>query len=92
MPTLVRCVDCAVTYRFYTFGLYLGGKFNRSKLETSERRAKDDPTGKSGMIVHDMTIPSVYEPGVNITVRIFKQIKSQMKPRKIVYYIHGGGW
>ena len=92
VPFVIRTVDCILTCQSYEQGAYLGGRFNREEQELTEKRAKADPTGKSGMIVIDLTVPSVYEPSVAIPVRIFKLVESHMRPRKVVYYIHGGGW
>ena len=94
VPCLVRWVDCYVTYKMHKHGLYSGGKFDRKGYEggAADMNVPAEPTGKSGLIILDEIVMSEYEPGVKIPVRIVKQVSTKLKTRKVVYFIHGGGW
>ena len=99
LPSGVRHMDCIFTNMLYKVGAYYGGNFNREAAEAmpTERRMGADIMNTSGMNAWGMTamdvkVPSVYKPGLEIPVRIFKQTGTQLNTRKIVYYIHGGGW
>ena len=91
-PCKVRLWDCLATFMLWKNGAYVGGNFDRNAFERTFRLRviPADVEGKSGVYSMDTTIPSVFEPGLQIRVRIFKPKQSEATKR-ILLFIHGGG-
>lgn len=96
LPLGVRIVDFIAANMFWWTGMYVGGNYNRDRLERLMNRTAV-PAGIdkiNGVRSWDSYVQSSVDPGYRIRVRIFASTQQPSTPKKpsVMVYFHGGGW